>query len=160
MPDLFSVLELIEVAIREEGTAFTFYNAAAKNVDSQDLKEFLLKVAVMEEEHEQKFRDLLKRAGGYAPSGESYSGEYESYMAYLTEGRIFPMGQDAEVMARRQGSDEEVIATAMAMERNSLLFYHEMMRFVPVNDRPLLDDVINEERQHVTDFAKFMAEHR
>jgi len=159
MPDLFSARELIEVAIREEATASTFYTAAAGNADSKDLKAYLLEVAAMEVEHERQFRELLKRVGGYQPSGESYSGEYESYMGYLTEGRIFPMGRDGEEMARRQGSDKQVVETAMEMERNTLLFYHEMIRFVPVNDRPLLEDIISEERQHVTDFAKFKEEH-
>ena len=159
MPDLFSVRELIDVAIREEATAATFYKAAAENADSKELREFMLKVAKVEGEHERKFRDLLRRAGAYEPAGESYAGEHESYMAYLTEGRIFPMEQDAVEMAKRQGSDEKTVETAMEMERNTLLFYHEMIRYVPVGDRPLLEDIISEERQHVTDLARYKADH-
>lgn len=159
MPDLFSVRELIEVAIREEQTAAVFYRAAAANTDSKALKDFMLSVAKMEDDHERKFRALLSRVGAYEPAGESYGGEYESYMAYLTEGRIFPMGQDAVEMARRQPSDEEAVKTSMEMEKNTLLFYHEMTRFVRVNDRPLLEEIINEERQHVTDLARYRDEH-
>lgn len=159
MPDLFSARELIEVAIREEQTAGVFYRAAARQTDSAELEAFMLKVAVMEDDHERKFRGLLNRVGAYQPAGESYGGEYESYMAYLTEGRIFPLGQDAVEMAKRQASDEEAVETSVEMEKNTLLFYHEMIRFVPANERPLLEDIINEERQHIKDFAAYKAEH-
>ena len=159
MPDLFSARELIDVAIREEQTGATYYRALAEKTESEELKEFALQVAEMEDEHERKFRDLLSRVGEYTPTGESYSGEYESYMSYLIEGRIFPTGQDGVEMARRQASDLEAVETAMAMERNTLLFYSEMLKFVPVNDRPLLEEIMEEERQHVTDFARYKADH-
>lgn len=159
MPALFSVRELIDVAIREEQTGATFYRALADSTDSEDLREFALQVAQMEDEHERTFRGLLDSLGEYEPTGESYGGEYESYMAYLIGGRIFPTGQDGVEMAKRQPSDREAVQTAMEMERNTLLFYHEMTRFVPEKDRPLLEEVIAEERQHVTDFARYMEKH-
>ncbi|MHC4479487.1 MAG: ferritin family protein [Planctomycetota bacterium] len=159
MPDLFSVRELIDLAIREERTGATFYRALAEQTDSEELRDFALEVAGMEDEHEQKFAQLLESVGEYEPAGESYGGEYESYLSYLVEGRIFPTGKDGQEMARRQASDQEAVETAMEMERNTLLFYHEMMRFVPVNDRHLLREIIDEERQHVTDFAKYKYEH-
>ncbi|MCK4283828.1 MAG: ferritin family protein [Candidatus Brocadiae bacterium] len=159
MPDLFSVRELIDLAIREEQTGATFYRALAQSTESEDLKEFALQVARMEDEHAAKFRDLLGRLGDYEPAGESYSGEHESYMSYLVAGRIFPTGDDGVEMARRQASDREAVETAMEMERSTLLFYHEMIRFVPEKDRPLLEEVIAEERQHVTDFARYKEEH-
>jgi rubrerythrin len=159
MADLFSASELINVAIQEEQTGATFYRALAENTRSPELKEFALRVAKMEDEHERKFRDLLKRAADYKPVGESYGGEYASYMSYLLEGRIFPIGEESKQMARRQQSDRQAVETAMAMERNTLLFYHELLRFVPAVHRPILDAIIGEERQHLTDFARYRAEH-
>ncbi|NIM70404.1 MAG: hypothetical protein GTO48_08130, partial [Xanthomonadales bacterium] len=94
-----------------------------------------------------KFRNLLDTVGEYQPGGEQYAGEYESYMSYLIEGRIFPEGEESEQMARRLDSDREAVETGMEMERNTLLFYHEMIRFVPKEDRDLLRDIMAEERQ-------------
>ena len=159
MPDLFSVRELSDVAIREEQTGATYYRALAVSTDSEELAEFLLEVAAMEDEHEAKFKGLLARLGEYEPMGEQYGGEHEAYMAYLVQGRIFPTGQDGVELARRQASDEEAVETAMEMERNTLLFYHEMVKFVPPDDRPLLEEIIAEERQHVSDFASYRDEH-
>ena len=158
MPELFSAAELIEVAITEEQTGAAFYRALAAKTDSAELKEFALQVAQMEDDHEAAFTELLERVGGYTPA-ESYGGEYDSYMSYLLEGRIFPTGQDGVAMAERMASDEEAVDQAMGMERNTLLFYSEMLKFVPESERVLLDDIMDEERKHVTDFAKYKAEH-
>jgi len=159
MPNLFSVKELISIAVREEGTGANFYRAAARSARSAELKDFMLRVAAMEDEHGQKFSELLERIGGYEPQGESYDGEYESYMAYMLQGRIFAAGQDGVELARRQASDRDAVETAMELERNSLLFYHELAQFVPEADRPLLEGIITEERQHVTDLARYKEAH-
>jgi rubrerythrin len=159
MPELFSASELINVAIKEEITGATYYRALAKKTASKDLKQFALEVAAMEDEHEAKFRKLLEDVGDYEPLGESYEGEYGDYMAYMCEGRIFPVGADGAKLAQSQASDQAAVETAMAMERNTLLFYHELIQFVPEKQRPLLDSIIAEERQHVTDFAKYKAKH-
>ncbi len=159
MVTLFSARELIDIAIREEQTGATFYRALAESTDSEELRRFALEVAQMEDEHEEKFRALLNRVGDYQPAGEAYAGQYESYMSYLIEGRIFPTGQDGVELAERQQSDREAVETAMEMERNTLLFYHEMLRFVPESERSLLEEIIGEERQHVTDFAEYKEEH-
>jgi rubrerythrin len=159
MPELFSVSELINLAIREEETGATYYRALAEKTESADLKAFALKVAAMEDEHARRFRELLGHVGSYEPVGQAYEGEYSNYMEYMCQGRIFPVGEDGVAMAKRQASDEEAVNTAMAVERSTLLFYHELLPFVAENDRPLLDDIIAEERQHVTDFARYKAEH-
>ena len=159
MPELFSAAELINVAIREERTGATYYRALAEKTDSEELAKFALEVAAMEDEHERKFRDLLARVGQYEPRGESHEGEYSDYMAYMCEGRIFPTGKDGVELARSQPSDEAAVTTAMEMERNTLLFYHELLPFIAENDRHLIDDIIAEERKHVTDLAKFKADH-
>ena len=158
MPDLFSAKELIEVAVREEHTGAVYYRALAEATESEELAEFARAVAKMEDDHEAKFRAMLEDVGEYEPAGESYTGEYESYMAYLLEGRIFPAGQDGVELARRQTDDKAAVETAMELERNTLLFYHEMVQFVPEQNRAMLDSIIAEERQHVTDLAKYHAE--
>ena len=158
MAALFSPWELVNVAIREEHTGAAFYRALARRTDSDTLAEFALRVAEMEDEHERRFKELLQEVGGEQPPAESYPGEYEDYLAYLIEGRIFPMGEEGEALAARQASDEEAVRTAMEMERNTLLLYMELIRFVPESQRDVLEAIMDEERQHLTDFAKYKEE--
>lgn len=155
MGSLFSARELINVAITEEQTGATYYRAIAEQTQSDKMKRFALQTAAMEDEHEQKFKDLLASVGDYETAGESREGEYEDYMAYMLEGRIFPRGQDGAELARQQASDEDAAQTAMDMERNTLLFYQEMLKFIPEAQQDLLDGIIAEERQHLIGWANF-----
>ncbi|MHC5034567.1 MAG: ferritin family protein [Planctomycetota bacterium] len=155
MANLFAAGELINIAIREEMTGAGFYRALAEKTDSEELKQFALDVAAMEDEHAAKFRRLLDDVGDYTPTGEQYAGEYDEYISYLIEGRVFPMGEAAEEMAARQQTDLDAVEAAAEMEKNTLLLYQELIRFVREQDRPLLEAIIDEERLHLLQFTKF-----
>ncbi len=155
MADLFSASELLNIAIREEVNGAAFYRALAEKTDSGPLRSFAQDVAEMEDEHAAKFRKLLNEVGEYVPQGQSYEGEYEEYLSYLIEGRIFPVGEDGEKMAAQQKSDLEAVETAARMEQNTLLLYQELKRFVPASQHDLLDVIMDEERMHLTQFTKF-----
>ena len=160
MPELFSASELVNIAIREEVTGATYYRAVAEKTGSPELRDFALKTATMEDEHADKFRKLLQTIGDYAPVGESYPGEYEEYVSYLIEGRIFPMGEEGEALAARQESDKQAVETAAEMEKNTLLLYQELVRFVPEKQRPILQEIMDEERLHLLQFTKFKVQGR
>jgi len=155
MPDLFSASELINIAIREEANGAAFYRALAERTNSNALKEFALRTAAMEDEHAAKFRKLLKDVGSHQPVGESYDGEYMEYVAYLVEGRIFPMGEDATKMAKAMKTDRQAVEAAAEMEKNTLLLYQELLNFVPERDRALLKGIMDEERMHLLQFTRF-----
>jgi len=159
MAALFAASELINIAIREEETGATFYRALAENTDSEELSEFALTTAAMEEEHAEKFRQLLRQVGDYRPQGEQHEGEYGEYLAYLLEGRIFPVGDESRQMAARQRSDREAVETAREMEKNTLLLYQELSRFVPEGQRGVLEGIMDEERLHLLQFTRFKEEH-
>ncbi len=158
MADLFSASELLNIAIREEVNGAAFYRALAAKTDSEALRGFAEDVAVMEDDHAEKFRKILDDVGEYKPVGQSYDGEYEEYLSYLVEGRIFPVGEDGEKMAAQQKSDVEAVETAARMEQNTLLLYQELMRFVPESQRSILDLIMDEERMHLTKFTQFKEE--
>ena len=158
MQDLFSASELIDIAIREEVTGASFYRALAEKTDSEELRDFALDIAEMEDEHAEKFRALLEDVGEYSPKGEEFPGEYQEYLEYLIGGRIFPVGEDAEKMAARQESDKDAVETAAEMEKNTLLLYQELMQFVPEKDHSVLKQIMDEERMHLMQFTKYREE--
>jgi len=158
MADLFSASELINIAIREEVTGATFYRAVADKAASDKLKQFARDTADMEDVHADKFRQLLGEVGDYKPVAESYAGEYQEYLAYLLEGRIFPMGEDGKKMAAEMASDAEAVQRAADMEKSTLLLYQELLKFVPEKQHAVLESIMDEERQHLLRFTKFMEE--
>ncbi len=155
MANLFSASELINIAIREEVTGGTYYRAIAERAVTDELKEFALETADMEDAHAEKFRKLLAEVGDYKPVGEQYEGEYQDYLAYLLEGRIFPLGADGVALAERQENDLAAVETAAEMEKNTLLLYQELLRFVPQRQQDVLEAIMDEERQHLMMFTRF-----
>jgi len=145
MANLFSASELLNIAIREEVNGAAFYRALAAETGSAPLKNFAEKTAEMEDDHAEKFRNLLAEAGEYQPP-ESYEGEYEEYLSYLVEGRIFPLGEEGAALAAEQESDFEAVETAAEMEKNTLLLYQELIQFVPDSQQDILQSIMDEER--------------
>jgi len=159
MAYLFSPTDLLDIAIREEVTGATYYHALAERADSQELREFAARLARVEETHRDRFKEMLAELGGKGSEGESYEGEYESYLGYLLEGRIFPAGEKGEDLAAGQRSDAEAVETALALEKETLLLYHELMEFVPARYHKTLDAIVDEEREHLVDLTTYRKQH-
>jgi rubrerythrin len=68
------------------------------------------------------------------------------------------MGEDGKRLAAQQESDAAAVETAAEMEKNTLLLYQELVRFIPEGERGVLDEIMDEERLHLTQFTKFRQE--
>jgi rubrerythrin len=155
MTELFSIRELLEVAIQEEQTGAAFYRALAQETDDDELEAFCIRVAEMEDAHENWFRDMLDRCRD-ADIGREAPGEYLTYMA---QDRVLTSVDDAAQLARSFEEDAEAVNRALALEREALLFFLEVKEFVPADQVAILEEVIDEERQHVTDWMQFKQKH-
>lgn len=155
MDNLFTAEQMLNIAIREEVTGAEYYRTVAERAQDPEVKQYARKIAAMEDEHAEQFRRLLDQATGHTWHKAGYDGEYPEYLHYLVDGRIFPLGRDAEELARSQPSDFAAVQTAAEMEKNTLLLYQELMQFVPERDRSMLKAIVDEEREHLVMFTKF-----
>lgn len=155
MTELFSIRELLQVAIEEEQTGAAFYRALAEETNDRELEAFALRVAQMEDAHEELFADLLERCRK-ADIGREAAGDYMTYMA---QDRVLTSEEDARRMAQNIDDPVEAAARALELERQTLLFFLEIKEFVPDDQVALLEEVIDEERQHVTDWMQFKQKH-
>jgi rubrerythrin len=147
---------MLEAAVREEQTGAAFYRKMADLTDSDDLAEFAEEVARMEDEHEEKFLKMMEEL----EEGQDMTGAGYNEMAYMAEGHIFPSGRDGTSLAREAGDDDAMIEQAIQLEQRTLLFYHELKDFI-TDDRQqeMLQEVIDEERQHIVDWKGYQREH-
>ena len=149
---LFDVRELVDMAIKDEETGAAFYNALAEATQSDKVKERCAAIAQQEVGHAKRFRAMLDELGGSTPR-EQYPGEYEAYVAELLQERAFTTPALAADKARSAGSDAEAIEIAMRMEKDTLLFLQEIKKFVAQKNHPHVDEVIDEERDHLMDLG-------
>ena len=147
---LFDVRELIEMAVKDEETGIAFYKALADVTETPGIKKGCLAISKEEEGHAQRFRGMLDEIGDYQPI-EEYPGQHEEYVRVLLEDRAFPEPEKAAEKARAARTDIEAIDIAMRLEKDTLLFLEQMKDFVPQTHGDYIQEIIAEERNHLTE---------
>ena len=92
------------------------------------------------------FEKMQADAGSYEPA-ESYPGEYMEYMSAYLDNVIFP-GGDWESRLAGLKDPLSVINFGIQIELDSILYYHEIKRFIPEAQHKMIDKIIEEERTH------------
>ena len=143
----FNADEVFEIAEQIERNGARFYRNVAQKVADNDKKQLLTDLAVMEDEHEQTFKDLRSKLSldekvqtTFDPEGES-----ERYLRALADTRIF---YEKEVDTT---SMEEILKSAITAEKDSIVFYLGIKEVVPAHlGKQKLDDIIKEEMGHIS----------
>ena len=153
MSIVFSISELINIAIGIERRGITFYDIMAKSTDNEIARETFQSLADMEREHIQIFQDMLGEADKYPPS-ETSTGEYADYFQALVDSAVFTDDLITSEMATQADSDIKAVELGISAEKDSILFYYEMKDIMPPSALPLIDRVIAEEKSHLRQLSE------
>lgn len=155
----FNADEVFKIAEKIEANGAAFYRRAAELHPAPHNKEFLLKLAGMEDQHLATFsamRAKLENADreetAYDPMGESLL-----YLKALADQHGGEGSPDAQTKLTGKETMEQVLRTAMDLERKSILFYIGLRDLVPARlggDR--IEVIIDEEKQHLVILAHEM----
>lgn len=149
MASFTNAADVIASAVEIERRGFAFYEQAAAASEQTEDKEFFTFMAKEEKRHEKIFEAMLKRAGGLALPAGSDEAEYLEYVDLLLNSHtLFMPGQ-------QQDARENPLRQAMAFEKDTILFFTAMRRFVDASERPHIEACIEEEQRHL----RLIAEH-
>ncbi len=153
----FNSVEVIEMAKDIEKRGLDFYQNQAKKTDDDDLKALLLKLASDEEDHYNTFSSMLDEAKKLTDTDSDYvyGEEVSAYLKALIEFSVFPAEEEVE---DRINSIEDVLELAINAEKDSILFYREMMEYNNKKTNEILKKLVDEEKQHLLDLVKYDAE--
>ena len=148
----FNADEIFKMAIRIEENGVHFYRKAASLQSDEAMKEMLGRLAIMEDHHKSTFESMRKNLSEgeklqtiFDPEDES--SQYLAIMADSHGGEGSPSAADA---LTGEESIKKVIAIAVGLEKESILFYIGLKDMVPPKyGREKLDDIIREERKHI-----------
>jgi rubrerythrin len=150
----FSGYEIGEMAIQIERNGKAFYEELVKKSNEADMRIFFRYLADQEDAHAEKFkelRDTLAKEGYVAPYDWD---EARDYLAALVTKEVFSDENMGARIAKQAPDESAAFDAAIGLEKDSLLFYHEMMRFVNKQDHPLIQAIAEEERKHITDLTQ------
>ena len=153
----FNAEDIFEMAEQMERNGATFYQTAAAAIDDVPSRDFLLKLAQMEVEHEKTFSEMRatlsaseKAATVFDPDGESVL-----YLRALADTRVF---FEKEIDT---SSIETILKDAITAEKDSIVFYLGMREAVPEKlGRGRLNDIIKEEMDHIRLLSKALMTHK
>lgn len=148
---ILQVSEMVNIAIKDEETGEAFYKALAENCKKESLRQKLMMIAEQEKKHRARFADMLGNLKN-VKTHQEYDGQYESYLATLCKSRAF-MSPDEAVKKAKAMDIEKGIEAAMHMERDTILFYEELIKFIPDQNSKYIKEIIQEEKNHLADFA-------
>ena len=147
----FSGKEIIEMAIRIEENGVGFYTQACSASKSERIKKLFLSLAEEEKKHISCFKNIGRHVkddtfpGIFDPNLE----EAPLYLKALADSRVFTNLNEGKLLASKARSEEEVLKTAINIEKDSILFYYELRNAINDKDKLTLKGLIEEEKKHL-----------
>lgn len=153
----FNADDIFEMAEQLERNGAKFYRTAAQAVSAAEAKEFLLKLAAMEDEHEKTFSGMRAQlsSGEKASTVFDPDGEAIHYLRALADTRVF-FQKEIDT-----ASMQTILKDAITAEKDSIVFYLGMRDAVPEKmGRERLDNIIKEEMGHIRLLSKELMAHK
>lgn len=149
MGNLFSSSEIVQMGVQIEENGKDFYDAVASASKDESAKSVFQFLSREEEKHITAFKSILSSIENYAPP-ESYTDEYFAYLKALSKTHVFTQENKGKEVAQKVKSDIEAIELAIGFEKDSILFYQEMKKFVLENRHEAMDELIKQEQTHLS----------
>jgi rubrerythrin len=146
----FNADEVFEMAEQIERNGAKFYRAAAEKLTS--IREVLLELADMEDEHEKIFIDMRAQLSGREKESMAFDpdGEAQMYLQVVADGHVFDVKADPAAKLKDMETPEEILRTAIGMEKESIAFYAGMKECVrPRAGKDKIEGIIREEFSHI-----------
>jgi rubrerythrin len=143
----FNANEILKMAEQIERNGYKFYKSAAENVAKSQEKEFLLKLAEMEQHHEKLFASIRSELSQQEREATVFDPENEVglYIRALADTRVF-FEKKIDI-----SSMEEILKAAIVAEKDSIIFYLGLKNAVPERlGGEKIDIIIEEEMSHIT----------
>lgn len=152
MKNSYNVAEVIQMAINIEREGYEFYSKIAKHAADETSKAIFVILAEQEKKHIETFTNLLDVLSSIYKTDGSYMFDenVSGYFKALTEHKVFR--PDRMYDASDMTSAKEAIEEGLNAEKNSILFYNELLKNTTITEvKNSLELIIEEEKKHIVD---------
>jgi rubrerythrin len=159
MSIVFSADEIIGMAVEIERNGRKFYTRGAEIVSEPEVKKLMTDLANWEKGHEHLFQALRDELSDEERASTAFDpdGEMELYLKAMAGDHVFTKKSAAAELIADGTSAEDILRTAMDMEREAILFFVMMKHSVPGRLGPdKVEALIREEMSHVIYIQKLL----
>ncbi len=156
----FNADEIFEIAEQIEKNGAKFYRKAADLKALSEKKEFLIKLADMEDEHGRIFASMRAKLLKNERDAQAFDPDNEAalYLKAVADGYVFNVKANPEDELKGVEALEDVLKIAIGKEKDSIVFYLGMKDMTPFRlGKERIDEIIKEEMQHVTQLSGELA---
>ena len=147
----FNEIEAAKIAQNMETNGLAFYQRAAAKANDPAVKKLFLGLADDETRHLAWFQELEEQLHTERRDGPGYTDDAEigAYISGLLQTQVF--GDESDVARLADAADDTAaLAVGMKAERDSIVFYQEMLDFVDSKvARKTFEKILEEERRHL-----------
>ncbi len=153
MVKMFSSQDLLEMAIHIEEEGERFYKLMESKVEDEDLKRLFNYLAVEEQRHALTFKEIYSQIEKEGFVSAYPDEEANKYLHAFVDSQIF-IDWD-KLLSRSVWNIFEVLDLAINLEKDSILFYYEMEKYIPEKDKIILHEIIKQEKAHLSQLNEF-----
>ena len=150
----FNADEVFEMAEEIERNGAKFYRKAAESKDG-DNRGLLLGLAAMEDEHEKTFAAMRGELSAEEKTPITFDPDNDAalYLRAMADGKVFK-SDPSEALSGNE-SIQDILKTAIGMEKDSVVFYTSMNELVTkTSGKEKVDAIIKEEIGHVVQLTE------
>ncbi len=148
MTTFYSPVEVIEIAVKIEETGEKFYSNTAKKTKSKKLSELFQFLAGEEAKHAVTFRKLYHTIKETPYTLPYDFDEIQQYLRALIDS-IFFLSSNTSYISKVT-TPTALLNYALAFEKDTVLFYLEIINLVKEKDKKLVDKIIAQEKGHIS----------
>ena len=152
MSNVLSASDIINIAIDIERRGISFYDVMAKSADNDSAKAIFSNLVVMEREHLEVFQGLLEEINNLQIE-DIQDSRRSGYIKSLAESAVFTDDLITSDMASQADTDIKAMELGINAEKDSLLFYYEIIHILPQRMTQVIDRIIEEEKTHLLQLA-------
>ncbi len=148
MGNTFSGCEIIELGIQIEKNGKDFFFAVSEKAKNEEAKKIFHCLSMEDSKHADNFKNLFTLACNYSPEG-AYPDEYFAYMNSLASSYVFTEKDKGVEIAKQAKNEKEAVEIGIRYVKDAILFYEGMKRVVADKDKKIVDNLLEEEKQHL-----------
>jgi rubrerythrin len=148
------------MAVRIEENGMRFYTDASKATKVPRLKELFSTLAEEEARHISVFSGLADSVpeDAVAEGFDPYVTEASLYLKAMADQEVFTRADEGKKLAEEIFDERTALDLAIDMEKDSLLFYYEMQKMIREKDAHVVEELINQEKEHLKKLNKHKEE--
>lgn len=147
MGETYLGTDVYKMAVEMEQIGSQFYRACQQKTRDDKVEKIFGYLAEEEDKHITTFEELLKFAKEASDENPFVQPVNPEYIHALVSGRVFPAKEEA--MQLEFFNLKQAIQLSLTLEKDSIMFYHEMLNMTSHHDVDLVKRILDEERDHI-----------